>query len=330
MSSDIAVGFDLGGTNLRAAVFQGLRSGHAGVTTPLVQRREAIGDDRSPEHIVERLAKMVPELLREAQVGALHLPVGIGFAGMLNGKQGMVANAPNFGWREVPLGAMLRKRLGERYTASVYNDVNAIAYGEFALGAGRGSQDMLAIFGGTGIGAGAVIDGRLVEGANNSALELGHTKIVFDDSARACSCGLHGCVEAYVGGAALQARARQELSHKRARSAAIALAGGADKVNPGHLDAAADEGDDYALCLYSEVAPLLGVAIANAVTLFNPKVLVLGGGLLSRTPVLRAHVLAAFEVAVNPPALAGLRIEDAMLGDDAGLIGSALLASGAA
>lgn len=327
MSADLSVGFDLGGTNLRAAVFRGLRSGQPGATKALVEKREAIGRDRSPAQIAARVAALVPELLRRAEVGALHLPVGIGFAGMLAGNAGMVANAPNFGWRNVPLGQMLQTQLGERYKVSVYNDVNAIAYGEYALGAGRGHEDMLAIFGGTGIGAGAVCGGKLLEGSNNAAAELGHTKLVFDQSARACNCGLRGCVEAYVGGWALQERARAELSHKRARSIAIELAGSAAQINPGHLDAAAERGDDYALNLYAEVAPIFGVAIANAVTLLNPQCLVLGGGMLSRTPALKAHVLAAFEVAVNPPARVGLAIEDATLGDDAGLIGSALLAS---
>jgi len=124
----------------------------------------------------------------------------------------------------------------------------------------------------------------------------------------------------------LQERARFELS-QGAHSEAARLAGDAARVNPGHLDAAAALGDDYALTLYGEVAPLLGLAIANAVSLLNPKRLVLGGGMLSRTPVLREHVLTAFEMAVNPPAHEGLEIVDAVLGDDAGLAGAALLAS---
>lgn len=327
MSMDLAVGFDIGGTNLRAAVFRGLRSGQPGATKALVEKHEAIGTDRSPEQIAARVAVLIPELLSRAEVGALHLPIGIGFAGMLAGNAGLVANAPNFGWRNVPLGEMLQSKLGERYTVSVYNDVNAIAYGEYAVGAARGHEDMLAIFGGTGIGAGAVCGGKLLEGSNNAAAEIGHTKLVFDQSARPCQCGLRGCVEAYVGGWALQERVRKELSHKRAKSIAIDLAGSAAQINPGHIDAAAEAGDDYALTLYAEVAPIFGVAIANGVTLLNPQCLVLGGGMLSRTPALKAHVLAAFEVAVNPPARAGLAIVDATLGEDAGLIGSALLAS---
>ena len=321
--SSPCVGIDLGGTNLRAAVFSDLQAGSA---TPLARLRQEVGSDRSPEAIVERIAMVVPRLLSQAELGSLRIPVGIGFAGMLRGHQGMVANSPSFGWRDVPFGAMLQERLGERYALGIYNDVNAIAYGEFALGAGAGADDILVVYVGTGIGAGAICSGRLLDGANNSAAELGHTKVIIDESARPCACGLKGCVEAYAGGQRLQERARFELS-QGAHSEATRLAGDAAQVNPGHLDAAAARGDDNALTHYGEVAPLLGRAIANAVSLLNPKRLVLGGGMLSRTPVLREHVLTAFEMAVNPPAHEGLEVVDAVLGDDAGLAGAALLAS---
>ena len=326
---DISLGFDLGGTNLRAAVFRGLGAwpGQSKASIePVASLREEIGSDRSPEAIVGRVATMIPRLLEQAQLGALTIPIGIGFAGMLRGNAGMVANSPNYGWRNVALGDMLRARLGERYTVEVYNDVNAISYGEYAFGAGMGADNMLAVFVGTGIGAGAICSGRLLIGANNTAAELGHTKVIVDSSALECACGHKGCVEAYIGGQRLQERARAELG-RGVSSEATRLAGCAQRVNPGHLDAAAALGDDYALNLYSEVAPLLGLVIANAVTILNPKRLVLGGGMLSRTPVLREHVLAAFEVAVTPPAHEGLEIENTQLGDRAGLLGSALLAS---
>jgi glucokinase len=321
--SQVAIGIDLGGTNLRAAVFAALP--HSAET--LLVHREPVGDDRSPGAIVRRLGVLIPELLQRAELGGLCIPVGIGFAGMLSGHDGHVANSPNFGWRNVALGSMLRDQLGERYKVGIYNDVNAITYGEFKLGAGRGASDILAVFVGTGIGAGAVCNNVLLQGANNTATELGHTKVVIDADALHCSCGLKGCVEAYVGGKLLQERARRDLD-SWASSAAVELAGGVGNVHPGHLDAAAAEGDDYALELYSEVSPLLGLAIANAVTLLNPRCLVLGGGVFSRTPVLRDHVLAAFEAAVNPPARDGLQIVEAELSDTGGLVGAALLASG--
>jgi glucokinase len=322
---DLAIGMDIGGTNIRAALFRGLASAAGGEPPePLASLRREVGEPRDPDTVVGKIASTVSTLRAEAGIdGATRVPVGVGFAGMLRGKEGYVANSPNLRWREVPLGKMLRESLGVH--VGVFNDVNAITYGEYAFGAGRGVGDILAVFVGTGIGSGAIVDGRLVEGFNGTALELGHTKVVIDESARPCACGLRGCVEAYVGGDLLTKRARLELS-QGIRSAAVRMAGNADQVTLSHLDAAAAEGDAYALELFAEVAPLLGLVLANAVTTLNPQRLILGGGVLSRTPVLREHVVAGFEVAVNPPARHGLEVVDSTLGDAAGRLGAALLA----
>ena len=335
---DVALGIDLGGTNMRAAVFRGLRAAAeasrgsqataevAAAVRPVAERREQVGDDRALESILERIHALATGLLEEAGCAGQPVPVGVGFAGMLRGTSGVVAHSPHLGWRDTPFGDLLRDRLGGKHRVVIENDVNAITWGEFLLGAGRGATDILAVYVGTGIGGGAVAGGRLLRGGSGCAVEIGHTKVVIDDSARPCACGLKGCIEAYAGGIFIQRRIRAELGGGGARSAAVAMAGTADQLNPGHIDAAAAEGDDYALALWGEIGPLLGVALANAVTLFNPQRLILGGGVLSRTPVLREHAAAALEVAMNPPARDTVTVEDAQLGDDAGLVGSALLA----
>jgi glucokinase len=330
--SDLAIGIDLGGTNFRAALYRGLAAGAAarargeeGGWHRVAERREEVGDRRSPASVVERIAAVVRELALDAGLQG-PVPVGIGLAGMLAGDDGMVAISPHLRWRDVPLGALLRAALGAGQAVVVENDVNAVTVGEVSLGAGARARDVLAVFVGTGIGAGAVIDGRLLQGATHCAAELGHTKVAWGEDARECACGLRGCIEAYAGGVYLQRRVRAEL-RGGARSLATSLAGGAELVNPGHIDSAAARGDDYALDLWAEITPLLAVAIANAVTLLNPTHLILGGGVLLRAPVLREHVVSALEVAVNPPALVGLTIADAALGDEAGTVGAALLAN---
>ena len=326
-SRDLSVGVDLGGTNLRVALYRGLASARAGERIePIVQRREPVGDSREPAVLVNRLGDAVEHMLREAECSEAALPIGIGFAGMMRGRTGVVANAPQFAWRDVDLGALVRDRFGPRHHIALVNDVNAITVGECSFGAAAGATDVLAVFVGTGIGGGIIAGGKLIDGADSCAGEIGHSKVVWTDNARPCGCGAKGCVEAYLGGRNLQRRARLEL-RGGARSLAVRLAGTPENVNPGHLDEAASRGDDYALSLYAEIAPYLGVVLANAVSLLNPSHLVLGGGVLSRTPILKAHVVTAFEVAVNKPALETLQIVDAALGDDAGLVGSALVAS---
>ena len=336
-TADIAIGVDIGGTNIRTALFRGLGAAARAAATapeggdlseavrPVVERREPVGHDREPATVVKRLAGILGGLLAEAGCADLAVPIGIGFAGMLRGDRGYVVSSPNVGWREVPFGDLLRAELGGRHRVEVENDCNAIAWGEFQLGAGRGVKDIVVVYVGTGIGGGAVVNRTLVNG-RGAALEIGHVKVVWDDSARRCACGLMGCIEAYAGGELLSRRARAELTGG-ARSAAVALAGSIDAVNPGHLDAAAAEGDEYAIGLWSEVGPMLGVVLANAVTLFNPQRLILGGGVLSRTPVLREYAVSALEVAVNPPAAESLVVVNSDLGDDAGLVGGALIAS---
>ncbi|MBE7448886.1 MAG: ROK family protein [Kofleriaceae bacterium] len=329
------VGVDLGGSNLRVAAYRDLGAAAAAARTagralaqaPAAVIRRPVGSDRSVETIIERIAAAVRDVL--AEVGASPVavvPVGIGLAAMLADRRGTVANSPHLGWRDVAFGPALARRLGPARPVGVYNDVNAITYGEFGVGAGAGARDLLCVFVGTGIGGGLVVNGALAEGATACAGELGHVKVAWGDDAAPCNCGGRGCVEAYVGGAYVLARIRRELAGG-ARSLAVDLAGGdPEQVHPGHVDAAAAEGDPWALGLWTELAPLFAVALGNAITLLNPDRVVLGGGLLGRTPTLRDQALLALSLVTPPALLDPVSIVLAALGDDAGIVGAALLA----
>jgi glucokinase len=319
VTAPVAIGIDLGGTNLRSAAIG------AASAPPVIAHREPVGDEREPAAIVERITAAIHRVAGEAGV-ASGAPVGVGIAAMLADRRGTVANSPHLHWRGVPFGAALAARLGPSFPLGVYNDVNAITYGELVAGAGRGCDDLLAVYVGTGIGGGVIANGQLVEGASNAAGEIGHVKVAWGERAAPCACGQRGCVEAYVGGSYVLARIRKELGG-HARSAAAVLAGGPEHVTPGHVDQAAAAGDDWALALWSELAPLLAVALGNAIAVLNPARLVLGGGMLSRTPVLREMVLSALEIATPVAHMAALTIVDSELGDDAGLVGAARLAA---
>ena len=330
------VGVDLGGTNLRVAAFAQLAEharaaqaeGSARELAPAAWQRRPVGDDRAVETVIEMIATAVDDVIEAAGADPdADIAVGIGIAAMLADRRGTVARSPHLDWTEVAFGPAMAARLGGRRPLGVYNDVNAIAYGEYGVGAGAGARDVLVAFVGTGIGGGLVVDGHLVEGATNCAGELGHVKVVLGPDAAPCACGGRGCVEAYAGGTYLQRRARAELA-AGAASAAIALAGGdPHRVHPGHVDRAAAVGDAWATALWAEVAPLLALALGNAVTVLNPERLVLGGGMLGNTPTLRARVIEALDdvcpVALRRP----LTVVDAALADDAGIIGAALLAA---
>lgn len=290
------IGIDLGGTNFRAA-----RIAETGGES----HREVIGEPRDPATIVERVAAVVEKL---ADSG----PVGVGIAAMLSDRRGTVANSPHLRWRNVPFGELLAARLGRRYQLGVYNDVNAVIWGEAREGAARGCRDVLGVYVGTGIGGGVITNGQLVEGVTNCAGEIGHTKVRWGTQAAPCECGQRGCIEAYIGGSYLLRRIHAET--------------GRDDT-PGDVDRLAAAGDPWALGLWRELAPLLAITLGNAVALLNPERLVLGGGVLARCPLLLELVKQGMAETTNGPSWGPLSVVLAELGDDAGIIGAAHLAA---
>jgi glucokinase len=316
----VAVGVDLGGTQVRAAVVDV-------VTGRILREAKDKVIDRDPP----RVAALVQDVVERVDPSGKRAGVGVGFAGMLRGFTGVVANAPNFGWREVDFRSLLRDRLGP--SVELYNDLNAIAFGEARYGAARDARDMLCVFVGTGVGGGMVADGRLYIGATHLAGEIGHTKVVspLDPTARLCGCGMRGCIEAYASGANIARRVVEELgpsstaAEPRRTSSAIALAGGVERVHAGHLDHAARDGDPYARALWNEIAPMLGMVLANAVTVLNPSRLVLGGGVWEGSPELRRLVVDFYNRMVNAPSGEACVLVDTVLGDTAGVLGAAAL-----
>jgi glucokinase len=319
----LAIGIDLGGTNMRAAVVD-----TAATEASLGPELKLPLPGSAPDTVADLVARAVSDLV--AASGAKATPIGIGIAGMLKGNSGVVEKAPNLGWHDVDFRALLAARLPGHAVVRLANDVGAITYGEYTFGAGRGSQNLLCIYAGTGIGGGLIADGRLITGATGIASEIGHTKVVLGPDARLCGCGQRGCIEAYAGGRNLANRARAELS-QGATSLAVELAGGDPlKVHPGHLDEAVARGDAYATALWDEIAPLFGMVVANAVTLLNPERVIFGGGVLWGARELRERARSWYERLVNAPSGAACQIVKAALSEDAGVLGSASLAARAA
>jgi len=315
----VHIGIDLGGSNLRAAAF-----GDGDAVTPREVHREPVGDDRAPATIVERLARTIERLAGETTE---QVAVGVGVAALLRDRRGTVASSPHLRWRDVAFGELLARRLGGRYRLGVYNDANAVTWGEAVAGAARGYRDVLAVYVGTGIGGGLITGGQLVEGASNCAGEIGHTKVRWDAEAAPCMCGGRGCVEAYVGGRYVLERIRRELGETRVKTSVRERAGGAiDAIMPSHVDAAALDGDAWALGLWTELATLLAVSIGNALAVLNAERLILGGGVLGRTPTLRAMTEIDLMLVAPAASLEPLTIAVAELGDEAGLVGAARLA----
>lgn len=316
---ELAVGIDLGGTNARAAVVD-RDSGE------IVASHKEPHRDRAPASVVETVAHAVHAALEAEPSAGSFARLGVGVAGQCLGRTGVVLNAPNLGWRDVPFGELLERRLGMK--VRIANDLSAAAWGEWRFGAARGVDDAVLVFVGSGVGSGLILGGRLHDGHRGVAGELGHVKVRPARAAtapRRCGCGETGCLEAYTSGMNLAARVREELEAGAASRVRDLVHGDLARVSASVVDAAYAEGDPYARALWDEVADLLGNAIASVTTLLNPARLILGGGVLLGCPELRRMAEEVFQARVSRSALVGLGLERAFLGDDAGVIGAALL-----
>lgn len=276
---------------------------------------------RGPSAVLATLHGVIRSLAGDVDALA---SIGVACAGQIHPETGAVVCAANLGWRDVPLADSLAAAFGVPVT--VENDVRAAAWGEYRFGARRHPGSLLAVFVGTGVGSGLVLDGRLWAGAGNAAGELGHTQVV--PEGLSCPCGGCGCLEQYASGAGFQRRFRDA----RAVGLKTALSEMTDD-DPAALEAtmvaaAANSGDELARALWSDAMRYLTVALANFVTLVNPQVLVLGGGVLEALPELVDDVTGGILRATTQLARASLTIERARLGRWAGVFGAAALGGG--
>ena len=290
----LSLGIDLGGTNARVAVVD-RASGQ------VVASAKQGWTERGLDAVVRGTAELVTGLL--AAHPAVSGSVGVGFAGMLRGP--VVVNSPNLGWREVDFGTPLSAAIGR--PVRLVNDLAAAAWGEYSAGAAKGATDALTVFVGTGVGSAIITNGALVAGASQVAGKFGHVKLVAEGGRR-CGCGQDGCLEAYVGGARLG-----EWMKESGLSGSIS-----------DLEALATAGDASALRLYDFAVGHLALAISNQVTVLNPGVLVLGGGVLNRCPGMVERIRRTISQRSTVTA-ATVKVVMASLGDDSGLVGAALL-----
>lgn len=309
---NLALGVDVGGTHLRVALVTPQGSIVRSVRQQLVER--------SPEEILDQLERGVEAL--KPPPGAL--PLGIGLAAQIWTSTGTVAVAPNLGWRNVPFGAMLRARFGPH--VRMVNDLNAIAVGEARYGSGAGTADLVCIFVGTGVGMGAVCAGHVLEGANGLATELGHIKVASPLTGRLCGCGERGCLEAYTSGRYLPELFAEKIQAGLQSPLWDAHGGDLKGIDAEALDRAYSQGDAAAIALWEDVSTHLARAVGDVVTLFNPRVVVWGGGVLAWAPALKARVVELLPLYAARPAMAQVQLKATTLGDESGVLGAACLA----
>jgi glucokinase len=305
-----ALGLDVGGTKLAVGLVAANGEVASFATAPTVVTE-------GPERVVDRLCRLTHKLLADAGVGTADLcGIGVGCCGPVNAKTGVVHDPPNLvGWRDVPLADMVTDAIG--LPTWVENDATAATVGEWWFGAGRGATDMIYLTISTGVGGGVVAGGTVLRGGSGNGGEPGHVIVVPDG--RPCGCGSSGCLEAYVSGTAIADRATKRL------------AAGEQSVLTGEITAeavarAAGAGDRLACEVWQETTDLLGCAVVGLVNLFEPELVVLGGGVSRTGEQLLGPIRTRVRDLAMRPAAARVRIRQATLGDRVGVVGAAAVA----
>lgn len=313
MSNQRYIGVDLGGTNIQAGVVD--------ASGEVISRAKAkTHADRGLDAVVERLIKLTHDVCEKADQDLESIAaMGIGAPGTVDSKRGMVTKAVNLRWNDVPLGEMLKRKL--KLPVIVDNDVNVGAWGEYVCGAGKGYGDQMAIFVGTGVGGGLVINGKIYHGHHLTAGEIGHTIIHAD-------AGLGQRTLENMASRTSIVNLLSQLIKSNHPSMLVKLTeGDLDRIRSKVLAQAYQENDALTMEIIRRAATHLGASIASTVTLLSLSCVVIGGGVTEALgePWV-AEVKRAYRQFVFPADLQEVPILACQLQDDAGVIGAALIA----
>lgn len=313
MTHSYAIGVDLGGTTLRVGIVDHLGS---------VTEKKVSDVQGGAVAIKEQIAFHVRELIKNKNQDPI--AIGIGLAGQIDATTGNVIFAPNLQWKNVSIQHALQQDLG--LPVLVTNDVRAATWGEWQFGAGKGCQDLVCIFVGTGIGGGIVSQGQVMSGATNSAGEIGH--MIIEMGGNACACGQQGCLEAYASGWAIAKLAKESIQKDPQQGKTIfELAGGKlEQVSSREVAIAYKSADPLATTIINGAIRALIAGTTNIVNLFNPKMVLFGGGVVKGMPELIEPVRKGVMCSALASATKNLEIHSGNLGDDAGIIGAAIYA----
>ena len=288
------IGVDVGGTKILAGV--------VGRDGAVVTHREYPTPLESEAALLDGLEAAVRELLDES-VGA----VGFGIPSRIDQRAGVAIGSVNIPLVDVPFRDVMRQRLG--LPVQIDNDANAAAIAEWRVGAGRGTTDMIMLTLGTGVGGGLILGGRPYRGSIGAGGELGHLVIVHDGAL--CSCGGHGHLESYVSGKAADEVAREAFGPAADAHRLVRLA---------------NEGDAKAIELLTEIGRKLGSGLGSLINVFDPQLIVVGGGFAAAGELLFAPAREVMAREALKPMHDSVRVVRAELGTAAGMIGAAMVA----
>lgn len=312
------MGIDLGGTKIAAGIVNENLQIEADMQVPT-------GLPREPEDLADEIFRLAFKLLESRNLSMTDLgSVGIGIPGTVNQERESVEYANNFGFDDVPFVRMLR----ERFPCPVYaeNDAKAAAWAEYLTGSGRGSTSMVAVTLGTGVGGGIILDGKILNGINSAAGELGH--MVIRKNGRRCTCGRRGCLEAYASALALVRAAKRAVKSEKSPDSLLnqLCAGKPETINGKMIFEAVREKDVLAGAVLNRYLDDLAEGIANIINIIQPEVVCIGGGLSGAGEDLLLPLRKRVEPMIySRSSEKNARLVTAELGNAAGIIGAAEL-----
>ena len=309
MSAPLAIGIDLGGTQARVALVSG-----GTVIRRTAERTEVAG---GPSAVLKQFERMISDVCSRDEVARLS-GAGISAPGPVDTESGTVLHIPTLpGWEDFPLRDFLASKLG--LPVVLENDGIAAVYGEWKFGAGQGLRHLVFVTVSTGIGGGAVVDGRLLHGRRGMAAHVGHFRMAPEGPK--CSCGATACFEAFAAGTALTRRAREAGRDGKGYLAQLAAQ---QEIGAPDVANGARAGDPDCIALIAQEADYLGQGLTGLIHLFSPEKVVMGGGVSNAFDLMSEKIHAVIRRDAMQP-FKDVAVVPAQLGDNAGLVGAAEL-----
>lgn len=301
MAKKFIVGIDLGGTNLKIGL---LDLKYKIIDKDILSTQRFV----KKEELIQAIIDSVNRIIEDNRLSRLSLlGIGLGLPGPIDTGQGIVHFFPNIpGWKEVNLKKILKRRL--RLPVFLDNDAKLMAVAEYKLGSAKGLRNVVCLTLGTGVGGGTIIEGSLYRGRDNASGEIGHIPI--SQKGPRCNCGGVACLEAYIGNNRIIREARRLFKRD---------------ISLEELSYLAKKHNRKALALWSEVARRLGIALVGVVNLLNPDGIIIGGGVANAGRILFDKIREVIRHRAMSVQAGRVRVFKARLGNDAGLIGAAIL-----
>lgn len=310
-----SIGIDLGGTK----ILIGLVEKESGKVVSHIKKKTK--KEKGPENIVRKMVEGVEELLEESGKSFAEISsIGIGSAGQIDRKNGIIIGAPNLDCYNLNLKEILQNKFN--IPVFVGNDVEVATIGEQKFGAGKDCADFVCVFVGTGIGSAIVKNGHIIYGATGTAGELGH--IIVDLNGRPCACGAHGCLEAYASRSAIETRIEGALKKGRKSCISEYLEEG-KAITSSMIRKSIEREDELVTQCVSEASEYLSGGLASVINLINPELIILGGGLIEAVDYFYKQTIKKAKSKSLPVPAEKIRFSKTILGDYSGVIGAALL-----